>query len=82
MLFRGIIVVLGRLHVMTMRNFGMMRGLLVSARLVMLGGLMMMFGGLFMVMRRLFVMFVNVVLGHWFLPEIPNCKKPDGGRRP
>jgi hypothetical protein len=66
----GIVLVLDSLQVMTEGNPGVMRGLLVIARLVKLGGLAMMFGRLFIVLRCVFVMLVNLVLCHSVLPEI------------
>jgi hypothetical protein len=67
---RGIILVLGGLQVMPEGDSGVMRGLLVVARLVKLGSLAMMFGRLFVVLRCVFVMLVNLVLWHSVLPEI------------
>jgi hypothetical protein len=58
----GVLVVLAGVQVMTMRDFRMMRGLLMSARFVMLGGFAMMLGGMLMVMRRALMMLVDVVL--------------------
>jgi hypothetical protein len=54
---------------MTECNPSVMRGLLVIARLVKLGGLTMVFGGVFVMLRRLFVMLVNLVLCHSVLPK-------------
>ena len=66
MLFRmlpcGIVLVLSRFQVMTKCNPGMMRGLLVIARFVVLGGLAMMFDCGFIVLRCFFAMLVNLVL--------------------
>jgi hypothetical protein len=64
----GIVLVLGRLQVMTESDPGMVRGPLVIARFVVLGGFAMMFGGVLVVLRRMFVMFVDLVLGHVFSP--------------
>jgi hypothetical protein len=66
----GVVLVLGSLQVMTKRNPGMMRGLLVIARLVMLGSLAMMFGSLLVVLRGFLVVLVDLVLSHPVLPEI------------
>jgi hypothetical protein len=55
---------------MTESNPGMMRGLHMIARFMVLGGLTMMFGSLFIVLRCLFVMLVNLVLFHSVLPDI------------
>ena len=68
---RGIVLMLGGFEVMTERNAGMMRGLFMISRFVMLGGLAMMFGGLVIVLRCLFVMLVNLVLCHSDLPDFP-----------
>ena len=67
----GIVLVLSSLQVMTERNPGVMRGFLVIARFVMLGGLAMMFGSVFVMLCRLFVMLVNLVLCHSSLPAFP-----------
>ena len=56
MLPGGIVLVLGSFQVMTEGNPGMVRGLFVIARFVMLGGLAMMFGSLIIVLRGLLVM--------------------------
>src|SRR5580658_5133223 len=59
--FCRVVVVLGRVQVMPMGDFGMMRSLFMIAGLVV-------FRGLVMVVRGLFVMFVNVVAIHRWLP--------------
>ena len=51
MLPGGIVLVLGSFQVMTEGNPGMVRGLFVIARFVMLGGLTMMFGSVFVARR-------------------------------
>jgi hypothetical protein len=66
----GVVLVLGGLQVMTECNPGMMRGLLVVASLVVLGGFTMMFGSVFVMLCRLFVMLVNLVLCHSVLPNL------------
>jgi hypothetical protein len=66
----GVVLVLGGFQVMTEGNPGMVRGLLVIARFVMLGGLAMMFGSVFVMLRCLFVMLVNLVLCHSVLPNV------------
>jgi hypothetical protein len=71
----GIVLVLDGLEVMTECNPSVMRGLLVIARLVMLGGLTMVFGGVFVMLRRLFVMLVNLVLCHSVLPNVSWLEK-------
>jgi hypothetical protein len=67
----GIVLVLGGFEVMTECDPGMMRGLFMISRFVMLGGLAMMSGGLIIVLRCLFVMLVNLVLCHSDLPDFP-----------
>jgi hypothetical protein len=69
MLARGVVLVLSRFEVVTEGDPGMMRGLHVIARLVMLCGLAMVFGSLFIMFCRLFVMLVDLVLVHFALPE-------------
>jgi hypothetical protein len=66
----GVVLVLGRFQIMTERNPGMMRGLHMIARFVVLGGLAMMFGSLFIMLRRVLVMLVNLILCHSALPDI------------
>jgi hypothetical protein len=66
-----IVLVLGGFQVMTECNPGMMRGLLVVASLVVLGGFTMMFGSVFVMLCRLFVMLVNLVLCNSSLPAFP-----------
>ena len=68
MLPGGVVLVLSRFQVMTESNPGMVRGLHMIARFVVLGGLAMMFGSLFIVLRCFFVMLVNFVLFHSVLP--------------
>ena len=70
MLSCGMVLVLGGLQVMAKGNPSMMCGLLVIARLVMLGGLTMMLGSMFAVLRCLFVMLVDLDLYHSVLPDI------------
>jgi hypothetical protein len=60
---------------MTEGDSGMMRGLLVIARLVKLAGLAMMFGRLFIVVRCMFMKLVNLVLWHSVLPEIRDLQR-------
>jgi hypothetical protein len=66
--FCRVVVVLGRVQVMPMGDFGMMRSLFMIAGLVVFRGLVMVFGRMFVVVRGLFVMFVNVVAVHRWLP--------------
>jgi hypothetical protein len=65
----SMVLVLGGLQIMTECDPSMMRGFLVIARLVKLGGLTMVFGGVFVMLRRLLVMLMNLVLFHPVLPE-------------
>jgi hypothetical protein len=82
MLPGGTVLVLGSFQVMTEGNSGMVRGLLVIARLVMLGGLTMMFGSLLVVLRRMFVMLMNLVLCHFVLPTLSLVQPLANARRP
>ena len=74
MLSRGLVLVLGGLQVVTECNPGVMRRLLVVARLMMLAGLTMVFGSVFIVLRRLFVVLVNLELCHFILPDISSLQ--------
>ncbi|HMK71635.1 MAG TPA: hypothetical protein VK442_11745 [Xanthobacteraceae bacterium] len=68
------LLVLGCVQVVTMRYLGMMRGLFMIARLVMLSGFAMVLGGFFVMMRGLFVMLVDLVLlGHFSSPALQCC---------
>jgi hypothetical protein len=49
---------------MTVRRMGVVRGLLVGVRLVVLGGFAMVLGSVLVVLRRGVVMFDDLVLGH------------------
>jgi hypothetical protein len=71
----GIVLVLSRFQVMTESNPGMMRGLHMIPRFVVLGGLAMMFGSLFIVLCCLFVMLVDLVLFHSILPDVSWLKQ-------
>jgi hypothetical protein len=66
----GMVLVLGGLQVMTICNPSVMRGLLMLARLVMLGGFTVMFGSVLVVLRCLFMMLMDLKLCHSVLPEI------------
>lgn len=87
MLPGGTVLVLGSFQVMTEGNPGVVRGLFVIARFVMLGGLTMMFGRLLVVLRRMFVMFVNLVLCHFvpltssLIEPLANARRPKGALR-
>jgi hypothetical protein len=48
----------------TVRRMGMVRGLFVAIRLVVLGGFAMVFGCVLVMLRRGVVMFDNLVFGH------------------
>jgi hypothetical protein len=67
-LFRGVLVVLGRVQRMPMRDLGMVRSFFVISGLVVLGGLAMMLGRMLVVVRRFLMVFVNVVTRHRSLP--------------
>ena len=68
---RGIVLVLGGFEVMTECDPGMMRGLFMISRFVMLGGLAMMFGSVFIVLGCLFVMLVYLVPCRFVFPDMP-----------
>ena len=70
MLSCRMVLVLGGLQVMAKCNPGMMCGLLVVPRSVMLGSLTMMLGSMFVVLRCLFMMLVDLDLCHSVLPDI------------
>jgi hypothetical protein len=63
LLGRLIVMVIG-MQRMSVRDFGMMRGLFVVAGLGMFGGFAMMLGRMLVVLGGLFVMFVDVVFVH------------------
>jgi len=65
---RRVLVVLGRMQRMPMRDFGMVCGLVMIAGFMMLRGLAMVLGGVLMVMCGLLVMLVNFVAIHRYLP--------------
>jgi hypothetical protein len=67
-LLGGVLVMLHGVQVVAMRDVGMMRGLFVIARLMMLRRLAMVLGRMFMMMRGLLMMLVDVVTGHRSLP--------------
>ena len=58
----GFLMMLGGMHMVTVRHIRMMRRLLVMAGFVMLGGLTMMFCSLLVMMRGFFVMLVDLVV--------------------
>jgi hypothetical protein len=64
----GVLVVLGRMQMMPVRDLGMVGGLFVIAGLVVLGGLAMMLRRVLVVMRGLLMMLMNFVSVHRTLP--------------
>ena len=66
--FRRLLVMLGGMQGMAMRNLGVMRGRFVISRLVMFGGFAMMLGRMPVMLRGVLVMFVNLVFAHRRLP--------------
>jgi hypothetical protein len=77
----GVVLVLRGFQIMTECDPGMMRGLLMIAGFVMLGGLAMIFGSVFM--RCLFVMLVNLEFCHSVLPETSwQRQRSDPARNP
>ena len=70
----GIVLVLSGLQIMAECNPGVMRGLFVIARLVMLGGFTMMFGSLVIVFRCKFVMLVDLCALPFFCPSSPDTQ--------
>jgi hypothetical protein len=72
MLFRGMLVMLSGVQMMTMRHRGVMRRFFVMACLVVLCGFVMVCGCLLVVMGGLFVVFVNFVI-HRASPRIIAC---------
>lgn len=68
-LLGSVLMMLGGVQRMTMRDFGVMRGLFVIAILGVGGRFAVMLGRVFVMFRRLLVMLVNVMRGHMALPE-------------
>lgn len=62
--FRGVLMMLGRMQRMAMRDLGVMRGLLVMTALGVIGRFAMMLGCMFVMLGGLFVMFVDFVAVH------------------
>jgi hypothetical protein len=78
-LLRCVLVVLGRMQGVTVRDLGMMRRFFVIAGPVVLGGFAMMLGRILMMFRRHFVVFMNVMVAHRSLPAMclihfENCR--------
>jgi hypothetical protein len=69
-LLGSVLVVVGRMQRMAVRDLGMVRSLFVIAGFVVLGGLAMMLGGVFMMVRGVLMVLVNVVTAHGCLPGI------------
>jgi hypothetical protein len=63
-----VLVMLGRVQRMAMRDLGMVRGLLVIAGLVAFCRLAVMLGRMLVMIRSVLVMFVNLVIAHRCLP--------------
>jgi hypothetical protein len=66
----GVVLVFGGLEIVAECNPGVMGGLFVMARFVMLGRFTMMFGGLLIVLGRVLVEFVDLMLRHFLLPGV------------
>lgn len=79
-LLRRVFVVLVGVQGMPVRDAGMMRGLFVVARLVMLRRFAMVLGRMFVMVRGMLVMLVNLVIVHcrlpdwWFSRNFENCR--------
>lgn len=69
-LFRSVFVVLGGMQRMAVGYFGVMSGLLVIARLGVLGSFAMVLGRMLMMVRGELVMFVNVMVIHRRFPVV------------
>jgi hypothetical protein len=67
-LFRGVLVVLYGVQVMSVSYLGMMRGLFVVAGFVVLGGLTVVLGRMLVMMGGFLVMLVDIVTVHGSLP--------------
>jgi hypothetical protein len=66
----GMRVMLRRMQSVTVRNLGMMGGLLGTSRLVMLCRLAVMLGRMLVVLGCLLVVFVDIVAAHDALPGL------------
>jgi hypothetical protein len=69
-LLRSVLVVLGGMQRMAVGYFGVMSGLLVIARLGVLGSFAMVLGRMLMMVRGELVMFVNVMVIHRRFPVV------------
>jgi hypothetical protein len=67
-LLRSVLVMLGRVQGMPMRDLGMVRRLLVISRFMVLGGLAMMLGRVLVVVRGILMVLMNLVTAHRSLP--------------
>lgn len=69
-LLRGVLVMLFRMQSVAVRDLGMMCGLFVMARLVMLGCFAVMLGRMFVVIRGVLVMLMDCVFAHVCPPRL------------
>ncbi|HEY7973402.1 MAG TPA: hypothetical protein VID96_10765 [Xanthobacteraceae bacterium] len=60
----GVLLVLGSVQVMAVRDLGMMSGLFMIAGFMMFGGLAMMLGRVLMMLRGVLVVLMNLVVVH------------------
>jgi hypothetical protein len=67
-LLRSVLVMLGRVQGMPMRDLGMVRRLLVISRFMVLGGLAMKLGRVLVVVRGILMVLMNLVTAHRSLP--------------
>jgi hypothetical protein len=65
---RGVLMVLGGVQRMAVRDLGMVRGLFVMTGLMVFGGFAMVFGRVLVMVRGVFVMLVDLVAFHRCLP--------------
>ena len=68
--FRRVVVMFGRVDGVTVCHLRMMCSLLMIPAFGMLGGFAMMLGSMVVMVGGLFVMFVNIVLAHYFSPGV------------
>jgi hypothetical protein len=78
MLFGGVLVVLGGVQRMPVRNFGMVGCFFMMPRRRMFGGFSVVLSGMIVVFSSFLVVFVNCVLFH---DEIPGCTILDTRRQ-
>jgi hypothetical protein len=72
MLFRSVLVVLGGMQRMAVRDFGMMGCFFVTPSLRMFGGFLVVLSGLFVMFSSFLVVFVNCVFFHGRLSRMHN----------